>query len=112
MDVRAVAPPIACVDADAFAEVFFDQRLKRGASAGKTEAGEGDVGGLQRAGERTDVVAIRRVDMLLVQLGLPEIMGFLGLSNALGGQMCICPSGGAIAIQLRPVALLKERETR
>lgn len=66
MDVGAVAPPIACVDADAFAEEFFDQRLKRGTTAGKSETREGDIGRLEGAREGTDEIAVWRVDMLLI----------------------------------------------
>lgn len=45
------------------------------------------------------------MDLFVVDEGLPVVVRDLGLGDAVGGQGCVVPGVGAVAIQLGPVAL-------
>lgn len=93
------------MNADALAEEFLDHRLERGRAGGQVQAIEGVIGGLKGAGQWGDVVVIRSVDALLVDLLLPEVVSDEGLVDAVGGQGGIVPGCGVVAVKFGPVAL-------
>lgn len=63
---------------------------------------------MEGAGQRGDVVIVWGVDALLVDLLLPEVVCDEGLVDAIGGQGCVVPSGGTVAVKFGPVALDSE----
>jgi hypothetical protein len=58
---------------------------------GQVQAVEGVVGGLEGAGQRGDEVVVRGVDVLLVDLLLPEVVSDECLVDAVGGQGSVVP---------------------
>jgi hypothetical protein len=96
---------VAGVNADALAEEFLDHRLEIGRAVGQIQAIEGVIGGLEGTSQRGDVVVIRSVDALLVDLLLPEVVSDEGLVDAISGQGGIVPGCGVVAVKFGPVAL-------
>lgn len=105
LDVGLAVAVVAGVDADALAQEFLDHGLERGGAVGQLQAGEGVVGGLEGTGQRGDIVVVWGVDALLLDLLLPEVVRDEGLVDAVGGQGGVGPGGGAVAVELGPVAL-------
>lgn len=109
MDVGAVSAVVAGVDADSLTELFLDQGREGCAVLREWEAGEGEVGCLEGAGERADEVGVRSVDSLGGHLRLPEVVRFEGLGFAGFGECCIVPMCRAIAVLFGPVAIPSRR---
>jgi hypothetical protein len=105
LDVALAAAVVAGVDADALAEELLDQGSELRGIVGQVQAVEGVVGGLEGAGQRGGEVVVWGVDVLLVDLLLPEVVGDERLVDAVGGQGSVVPGGGAVAVELGPVAL-------
>lgn len=105
MDVSLAATVIACVDADALTEQFFDGRLKLGARFGQVETVEGNVGGLEATGHRGNIIYIGRVDSLLLDELLPVVVGNLSLCDSIVSKGGIVPGSSAVAINFTPVTL-------
>ena len=71
MDVGLTASSIARVSADAFAEKLLDLRYER-VPGRQMEAVEGVIGRLETSRQGTGVVALRRWDLLVLDLRGPE----------------------------------------
>lgn len=105
MDVGAGAAHVAGLDVDVFAEEFVDERLEGSAAVGEGQGAEGDVGGLQGTGQRTDEVTVWGVYVLRVDQLLPEIVHPLGLLDSEVCEVRVTPGGCAVAVDEGPVAL-------
>ena len=84
MDVCLVAAMVTRVRRDAFAEELLDRRDER-VVVRQSQVREGNIRCTQAAGERRSVVGLWVGDTLGGDLALPEIVGDLGLGNAVGG---------------------------
>ena len=67
MDIGLVAASIACMSADTFAEILLDQRFER-VFGRQIKAVEGVVCRFKAPCQRTCVVALRRGDLLVLDL--------------------------------------------
>lgn len=105
LDVALAAAVVAGVDADTLAEELLDQGSELRGVVGQVQAVEGVVGALEGAGQRGGKVVVGGVDVLLVDLLLPEVVCDERLVDAVGGQGSVVPGGGAVAVELGPVAL-------
>ena len=72
-DIRLAAAPIARVSTDALAEVFFYLRYE-GISSRQIEAVERVIGRLETSRQRTGVEGLGRRDLLVLDLGRPEVV--------------------------------------
>jgi hypothetical protein len=104
VDVRAVAPAVARVAADALAEQLLHERDER-AVPRQRQLREGDVGRLQTAREGRRVVRLRERDLLQRDARGPEVGGDLRLRDPGGVEVRVGPDDGAVAVLLGPVAV-------
>lgn len=104
MNLSLGASAITGVDTDRFPEQLLDLRDERMALR-EIETREGDVGGFKTPGQGAGVVRFWCWDLLGGDLGGPEFVGFYCLCGAIGGDSCIGPGDGAVAIFFGPVAL-------
>lgn len=107
LDGGLVAAAVARVDGDVLAQLLqHDGRvLGRGVRRRPAQPVKRRLDGLQAARERADVEEVRRVDLLLVDLLLPEVVRDLGLSDAVDRQLGVRPGRCSVAVQFGPVAL-------
>lgn len=98
MDITPAATVVASVDADSLAEELFDGRFEARAAFGQIQACEGQVGGLQGAGQWADIVVVWSVDALLVDLFLPKCVGSQGLGDTIVCERGVGPGRCAIAV--------------
>lgn len=104
VDVGLGTAAVARVAADGLAEELFDLRHK-GVEGRQVEAGEGEVGGREAAGERRGVVALGRGDLLLGHLLLPERVDGERLLHAERRQARVRPRRRRVAVLFRPEAV-------
>lgn len=103
-NVGFVGAAVAGVDGDALAEQLLDDGSK-GPGGREGEVGEGALGGLDATGEGRRVVGLEVGHAVLLEARPEEGVGLGSLGVALGGQLGVGPDGGAVAVELSPVAL-------
>ena len=103
-NVRFTAASIACVSADAFAEILLDQRHER-VPGRQILPGEGVVRRLETPRQGTGVVVLGRGDLLVRNLRRPECVDGQGLGDSEGGQVGVGPGYGAVSVQLGVIAV-------
>lgn len=89
---------------DTLPKQFLDCRNKR-LSTRQIQTRERDVRRLETASQRRAVVCFRSRQFLILDMGSPEFVGFDGLGCAVGGDLCVGPGGGSVAVEEGPVAL-------
>ena len=104
VNVGLAAAAVARVPADGLAEEFLDIRHE-GVEGWQGEAREGEVGGREAARERGGVVALRRGDLLLGNLLLPERVDGERLLHAERRQARVRPGRRRVAVLFRPKAV-------
>lgn len=102
-----VGAAIAGVDGDALAEELLDDGGE-GEGGGRGQVAKGGLGSLSAAGERGAVVGLKGGHAALLPAVLEEGVCLVGLDEALVGELGVGPGGGAVAVELGPVALQSE----
>ena len=92
------------MDSVVFAQKLFYSWLERIFRRGG-EGGEGELGGMEGAIQRGDVVELRKRHFLSCELVGPEGGDVQSLVNASGREMRVGPGGGLVTVKGGPVAL-------
>ena len=104
MYICLVAPPIASMCRNTFAEVLFDCWLEWVVFR-QRQTRKGETRGVETPIERRGIISLRGGYLFLFQEPVPKHVDVLGLLLAHFSQVGICPGHSTVAVLLGPVAV-------